>query len=83
VKIRIANDYTTPAGKEYKAGSVHDVENVEARSLIHRGKAVELSPGQKAAATRASRAKGKRSASAEPTSAAAETNTPAGEIGKE
>jgi hypothetical protein len=83
VKIRIANDYTTPAGQEYKAGSVHDVDNVEARSLIHRGKAVELSPGQKAAATRAARAKGTPSAPAEPTSAAAETTNPAGEKGKD
>lgn len=79
MKIRIANDYTSPSGQSFKGGTVHEVEYWEARNLIHRGKAVELSPGEKAAATRAAKAKGNQSASAEPTSAAAETTTPAGE----
>lgn len=83
MKIRIANDYTTPDGQTLKAGSIHDLDNADARNLIHRGKAAELSPGQKAAATRAAKAKGKQSATAESSSAAAETQTPAGEQGKE
>lgn len=77
MKIRFANDTTTKDG-DFKAGSVHDLPNVDARNLIHLGKAVELSPGQKAAATRAARAgKGTKTATADQTSAAAETTTPA------
>jgi hypothetical protein len=38
-RITFANDYTTPGGRSYKAGSTHDVNDGDARSLIFRGKA--------------------------------------------
>jgi hypothetical protein len=47
VKIRFANDYTTPGGRTYKAGTVHEIrDNAEARRLIHRGKAVAASDAE-------------------------------------
>jgi hypothetical protein len=47
VKIRFANDYTTPGGRTYKGGTVHEIrDNAEARRLIHRGKAIEASPDE-------------------------------------
>lgn len=39
MKITFANDYTTPAGRTYKVGSTHEVNNDDARNLIFRGKA--------------------------------------------
>jgi hypothetical protein len=42
MRIRFANDYTTPGGRTYKAGTEAEITDTGlARSLIFRGKAVE------------------------------------------
>jgi hypothetical protein len=93
VKIRFANDYKTPGGRTYKAGSVHEIkDNAEARRLIHRGKAVDAAievsdpnaRGNKA--MRGSEKQDPGNVSREETSATAETPTktpPAKGKGKE
>jgi ribosomal protein L9 len=40
MKITFANDYTTPGGRHFKAGTTAEVKDAEARSLVFRGKAV-------------------------------------------
>lgn len=65
-KITFANDYTTPGGRTYKAGTTADVNDGDARSLIFRGKARPATEKTSAAAGEAN-------------SATAETKTPAGE----
>lgn len=85
MKIRFANDTKTPDG-DFKAGSTHEVTNGQARSLIHRGKAVAVTFHGNPVGTRR-RAKGNQSADpADTGSAAAETPTktpPAKGKGKE
>lgn len=73
MKILFANDYTSPGGRHYKAGSTHEVNAVDARNLIHLGKAIPATENKKPARK------------AGTTSAAAETTqTPAtGDTGKE
>jgi hypothetical protein len=39
LKITFANNYTTPGGRTYNAGTTADVNDADARSLIVRGKA--------------------------------------------
>jgi hypothetical protein len=39
LKIIFANNYTTPGGRVYKAGTTAEVNDADARSLIVRGKA--------------------------------------------
>ena len=39
MKITFANNYTTPGGRTYNAGTTADVNDDAARSLIVRGKA--------------------------------------------
>lgn len=68
MKVTVTNEYTTPGGRKYKAGTSVEVDNALGRSLIARGKAT-------AADTSAADA-------GEPTSAAAETK-PARDKGKE
>jgi hypothetical protein len=63
VKVTFANDWTTEDGKAHKAGSTAELPNVEARTLIHKGKAT-ASPATagketSAAAETATPAKGK------------------------
>jgi hypothetical protein len=41
MKIIVANEYTTPGGRKYKAGSTVEVDGPTGRSLIARGKARE------------------------------------------
>lgn len=84
MKVRFANDYKTPGGRTYKAGSIHEIKNnAEARNLIHKGKAIEAtadvvdasSRGQKAA-TGARPGNASHEEETPETSAAAETTTP-------
>jgi hypothetical protein len=39
VRITFANNYTTPGGRTYNAGTTAEVNDADARSLIVRGKA--------------------------------------------
>ena len=39
MKITFANNYTTPGGRTYNAGTTAEVNDADARSLIVRGKA--------------------------------------------
>ena len=39
MQITFANNYTTPGGRTYKAGTTAEVNDADARSLIVRGKA--------------------------------------------
>ena len=39
MQITFANNYTTPGGRSYKAGTTAEVNDADARSLIVRGKA--------------------------------------------
>lgn len=39
MKITFANNYTTPGGRTYNAGTTAEVNDADARSLIARGKA--------------------------------------------
>lgn len=61
MKITFANDYTTADGKAHKSGSTAEVENVEARNLIHRGKATAspAAAGKETSAAAETSAKGK------------------------
>ena len=41
MRITFANNYTTPGGRTYNAGTTAEVNDADARSLIFRGKARE------------------------------------------
>jgi hypothetical protein len=65
-KITFAGDHKTSGGRTYKAGSTHEVNGDDARSLIFRGKA-RLATEETSA-----------SAEGPKLGPTAETNTPAG-----
>ena len=44
MKITFANNYTTPGGRTYNAGTTAEVNDADARSLIVRGKARRAEP---------------------------------------
>ena len=44
MRITFANNYTTPGGRSYNAGTTAEVNDADARSLIVRGKARRAEP---------------------------------------
>lgn len=44
MKVTFANEYTTPGGRKYNAGTTAEINDNDARHLIFRGKARKADP---------------------------------------